>query len=76
MLKQSLRLACFGLAFGGAIAAAGLTLFAARIMLVDSFDVAAYLGAILVVLASCLTAAAVPARRAARIEPMVMLRHD
>ena len=75
-MKQSLRLACFGLVFGGAVAAVVSRLFGAKMMLVDSFDAAAYLGAMLVVLAACFAAASVPALRAARIDPMVMLRHD
>ena len=40
----------------------------------DTFDVAAFLAGIVIVIAACLVAVFYPARRAARAEPWVALR--
>ena len=78
VLAQCVRLAAIGIAAG-----TGLALVAARILSAISADIAptvfdrvAYLGGIAVVLAACLAAAFVPARRAARVDPITTLRYD
>jgi predicted permease len=78
VLAQCLRLAAIGIAIGSALALAAarvLSAFSAAITF-DVFDRVAYLGAMAVVLAACLAAAFIPARRAARVDPITTLRYD
>jgi predicted permease len=82
VLSQSLRLVTIGLAIGASLAWAGSTALmstpiAGRLAnLVDLFDGVAYIGALLFVVAASLIAAAVPAVRAARIDPATTLRQE
>lgn len=69
------------LTISGAVAGAGIALAAARLLSAISADVAAtvldplaYGGGIAVVLAASLAAAAIPAGRAARVDPVTTLR--
>ncbi len=78
VMTQCLRLAAIGIGIGSALALAAariLSVFSAGIS-IDVFDRVAYLGAIAVVFAACLAAAFIPARRAARVDPINTLRYD
>ena len=78
VLTQCLRLAAIGIAIGLTLALAAarlLSAFSAAINF-DVFDRVAYFGAIAVVLAACLAAAFIPARRASRVDPITTLRYD
>lgn len=82
VLAQSIRPVAAGLLIGGG-AAAGLaalllsTPAAAMIAaIVDVFDPAAYAVSVLIIIAACLVAAAVPASRAARLNPTEALRQQ
>jgi predicted permease len=82
VLSQSIRAVCVGLFIGGG-SAAGLaalllaTPAAATIgEIVHVFDPAAYSVSLLIIIAACLVAAAVPATRAARLDPTLALRQE
>jgi putative ABC transport system permease protein len=74
ILRQSMRLCAIGLAIGLALALALSTALASTLVMMDTFDVAAFSAGIVVVIAACLVAAFYPARRAAGVEPSVALR--
>ena len=78
VLGQCLRLAVIGIAAGAALALAAARLLSSITADLNAnvFDRVAYAGAVAVVLAACLAAAFVPARRAARIDPITTLRYD
>jgi predicted permease len=78
VLAQCLRLAAIGIATGSllALAAARIITAISPEVSVTVFDRVAYLGAIAVVLIACLAAAFIPARRAARVDPITTLRYD
>jgi predicted permease len=82
ILSQSLRPVGIGLAIGGG-SAAGLaalllaTPAAATIgQIVHVLDPVAYAVSLLIIVAACLAAAAIPASRAARLDPTRALRHE
>ena len=79
---QSIRPVGIGLLIGGG-AAAGLAALllstpAAGLIgeIVDVLDPVAYVGSLLIIIAACLVAAAVPATRAARLDPTRALRQQ
>jgi predicted lysophospholipase L1 biosynthesis ABC-type transport system permease subunit len=74
ILKQSRRLCAIGLGIGLALAVALPTALASTLVMMDTFDVAAFSTGIAIVIAACLAASFYPARRAARVEPLVALR--
>jgi hypothetical protein len=82
VLAQSLRPVGFGILAGGGMAGALATILmatpaAAMIgRTVHVFDPFAYGGSLSCIVAACLLAAAIPALRAARIDPMATLRQD
>jgi ABC-type lipoprotein release transport system permease subunit len=87
VLDQSRRLVGVGLAAGGGLAWIASTLFTnaasgspgalARVgAIVDVFDPVAYAGSLAVIAASCIRASAIPALRAARVDPIATLRHE
>jgi ABC-type antimicrobial peptide transport system permease subunit len=49
---------------------------ASMIVMVNTFDAVTYMGGILFVLAACVAAGYLPARRATRIDPLITLRYD
>ena len=78
-LRTTSLIAAIGIATGSALALAAarvLSGFSASGINIDVFDHVAYLGAMAVVLVACLTAAFIPARRAARVDPITTLRYD
>src|SRR4030095_759441 len=65
VLKQSMRLCAIGLGIGLTLAAALSAALASTLVMMDTFDVAAFSAGIVIVIAACLVAAFYPARRAA-----------
>ena len=76
VLRQGLRLTLIGTAIGLALALAASKLLASLLAGVSSRDPAVYLLAPVLLAAVSLLACYVPARRAARVDPMEALRHD
>jgi predicted permease len=74
ILKQSMRLCAIGLVIGLTLAIVLSTALASTLEMMDTFDAAAFSSGIVIVIAACLVAAFHPARRAARVEPLVALR--
>ncbi len=74
ILKQSMRLCTIGLGIGLTLAVALSTALASTLVMMDTFDGAAFSAGIVIVIAACLVAAFYPARRAAGVEPWVALR--
>jgi predicted permease len=74
ILKQSMRLCVIGLGIGLTLAVALSKALASTLVMMDTFDVVAFSAGLVIVTAACLVAAFYPARRAARVEPMVALR--
>jgi predicted permease len=82
VLLQTARPVAAGLAVGAGSAMALAAVLRASPLAaetsgaIDVLDPVAYLGSLLIIVAACAIAASLPARRAARIDPMVMLRQD
>jgi hypothetical protein len=66
-----MRLCAIGLGIGLTLAVALSTALASTLVMMDTFDVAAFSAGIVIVIAACLVAAFYPARRAAGVEPWV-----
>ncbi len=75
ILSQCMRVAAWGIAIGVALALAAAK-FASAQVTIDPFDTTAFFGGTALVLAACICAAYIPARRAARIDPITTLRYD
>jgi ABC-type antimicrobial peptide transport system permease subunit len=76
VLGRSLQLAALGAALGLAAAVASARLLSSLLYGVRTVDTATLAAAGTVALAAGVAAGHLPARRAARIEPMAALRHD
>ena len=76
IVGRSLRLAVFGLAVGLALAVLAGPALAGQLYGVSAGDPVAFAGGALFLAAVCLVASYLPARRAARVDPMVALRRD
>jgi len=81
VLSKLLRPVGIGLGTGVALAAAIATVLMAATdsevgTIIKVFDPAAYATSLLIIVVSCLLAAAIPALRAARIDPIATLRQD
>jgi hypothetical protein len=76
ILGQSMRQALIGTAIGAFMAAGVARILASNIQGMAAFDLIAFAAASLCVVAACMTAAYVPSRRAAMINPTAALRHD
>lgn len=74
VVRQSLPLAAIGVCLGIAVAALGARQIAPLPYGVPQYDLAAFLGAPLALLAVALAASYLPARRATRVEPSEALR--
>jgi ABC-type antimicrobial peptide transport system permease subunit len=61
----------------GCVLAAGVSkMLASSLVMINTFDVVAFAGAVLFVWLACAAAAYLPAQRVARIDPIVTLRYD
>jgi len=82
VVSQSMQPIAIGVLAGGALAAAAATVLLATPLaemigtLVHAYDPLAYIVSLTVIVATCLAAAFLPARRAARINPIATLRAD
>ena len=76
VLRQSGRLAAIGVALGTGLALGVSRLFASHLVFINTFDLAAYAAGVLLVAMASLARAALPSRRAARINPVTTLRYD
>jgi hypothetical protein len=76
ILNHSLRMAATGAGIGVALALALSRLLASRVVFVRVFDAPAFGAGVLLVVAAALAAGYVPSRRAARVDPIEMLRCD
>ena len=76
VLIQALRMALVGIAGGIAAAAALTRLLTAQLFAVRPLDPVTFIIVPVVLLATALAAAYVPALRAARVDPMMALRHE
>jgi predicted permease len=76
VLSQSIKLACVGLAVGTLLAFGVMRILSAHVFLLVAFDLRVYAASIAIVLSAAILAAAIPARRATRLDPMSILRHD
>jgi len=76
VLRRSLRLAAVGVPVGLLLAVAVSRIMAGQLPIVNTFDIAGYAGAVVVILAACLAASIAPSQHAARIEPMQALREE
>ncbi|HEY1902442.1 MAG TPA: ABC transporter permease [Terracidiphilus sp.] len=74
VLRESLVLLGFGLALGLPLALGGLRLVQSQLYELSASDPVTLAGSILIIAAITLLAAWLPARRAARVDPMVALR--
>ena len=74
ILNQSMRLCAIGLGIGLMLAVALSTALSSSLVMLDTFDLAAFSAGIVIVMAACLVAACNPARKAAGVEPLVALR--
>jgi predicted permease len=74
VMYETLRLTAAGVALGGALCLACLRLLRTYLFGVTPGNIRAFLGAVALVTAIALAAAAIPARRAARADPVLALR--
>jgi ABC-type antimicrobial peptide transport system permease subunit len=76
VLRESLLLLAIGVALGIPLTLAGGRLVQAHLFGLRSYDPATIVGAIAVIAAVAALAAYLPARRAARVDPIVALRYE
>jgi putative ABC transport system permease protein len=76
VVGQGMRLALIGIALGLAGAFVMTRALASLLLGVDTTDSVTYVGVSLLLLAVALLACYIPARRAARVNPLVALRHE
>jgi predicted permease len=76
VLRQLMRLAIIGALVGGMLAMGMSKVLASVLVMINTFDAAAYIGGVSLVLAACAAAAYFPSRRASLIDPVRTLRYD
>lgn len=76
VLRQSLRVTLLGLAVGVVLAFAANRSLDALLYRIPALDVLVYLAAALALTLACVVAALLPARRAAKVDPLVSLRAE
>jgi ABC-type antimicrobial peptide transport system permease subunit len=76
VLRESLVISVAGIAVGIPLAVAGAQLMRSMLFGVKPGDSISYLGALLGVTLVALAASAIPARRAASVDPIVALRYE
>jgi len=76
VLRQELVLIVIGVAIGIPVAVASSRMMASMLFAVATWDPASILAAVLLMCASAVLAAWIPARRATKVDPMVALRYE
>ena len=76
VLRQGLRIALIGIPVGLAAAAAVARLISSALYGVSSTDLTVFLGSSVLAVAVAIMASYLPARRAAKVDPMVALRYE
>lgn len=78
VLKQSMKMAALGITAGVVLAAGASRLLASQMemILVNTFDVMAYAGGVMLVILAAVAASYIPSRRAAQIDPGTTLRFE
>jgi putative ABC transport system permease protein len=76
IVRENLSLSLFGVTIGLGISAAGAAMLASYLFGVTAGDPATFAGGAVVLCLVSLVATYLPARRAARIDPMVALRYE
>jgi putative ABC transport system permease protein len=76
VMKQGLGLAVVGVAIGALLAAVGARAMASALYNIGAFDPVTWIGAIIMLFCVAALANAVPARRAAVVDPSVALRSE
>lgn len=76
VVTRAFRFALIGSAAGIVLALAGSRLIASFLQFMDMFDIVAYGAGTATVLGACIAGSLVPARRAAGVDPIAMLRQD
>ena len=76
VLKQSMRLAVTGGIVGCVLALGVSKILSSVLLMINTYDVAAYACAIAFVWMACAAAAYLPARRVVKVDPMVALRYE
>jgi predicted permease len=76
VLSQAVKLAAIGLAVGTVMALGIARVSASQLRTLNIFAPPVYAVSIAIVLAAAVLAAVIPARRASRLDPMAVLRHD
>ncbi|MCL5004892.1 MAG: ABC transporter permease [Acidobacteria bacterium] len=76
ILRQGLRMTAVGTVIGAIAAFATTRFMVSGLYGISPYDVRSFIGAVLVVSAVSLLACYIPARRAAKVDPMVALRYE
>ena len=76
IVRENLSLSLFGVAIGLGLSAAGATMLASYLFGVTATDPATFAGGALVLCFVSLVASYLPASRAARLDPLLALRHE
>jgi ABC-type antimicrobial peptide transport system permease subunit len=76
IVRQTLRPIVMGMVVGTGAAAGAVRLLQSMLFGISPYDPIAFIGAPLLMLATAAAAALVPIRRAARVNPMSILRYE
>jgi predicted permease len=76
VMRESLLIGAIGVAIGLPLTLLGARLMSSMLYELSPFDVVSFVGAVVCVVLVAATAAFIPARRAAKVDPMVALRYE